>query len=201
MKIIPIILFLLSGPAIAAGNPVTGQAKAIICIGCHASDGNSTNPIYPRLAGQVAAYLEKQLYDFKSGARKEEHMSSMVEAIDKTDVPDIAAFFSINKPSIAERNTTKSKRGMQIYQTGDSSKGIAACKGCHGPAGKGNSSARYPALAGQHSTYLISTLKEFRTGHRNNDPQAIMRNMAARLSDIDIDAVSNYLENMTPEKL
>ena len=95
----PLLLTCLLLPitAFAGGDPNAGRAKAVICIGCHGADGNSSNATYPKLAGQWQGYLEKQLRDFKSGARKDDHMTSMVEAISAGDIPDIAAYFASQK--------------------------------------------------------------------------------------------------------
>jgi len=93
-----LLLYLFSYSSVCAtGNPVIGKSKAIICIGCHARDGNSSNPEYQKLAGQGAVYLSKQLYDFKNGVRVEEHMSSMIETVTVTDIPHLTAYFSSQK--------------------------------------------------------------------------------------------------------
>lgn len=191
-----LLLMTASGPATAGGDPVAGKSTAIICIGCHNSDGNSSNPVYPKLAGQGEAYLAKQLADFKSGARKEEHMTSMVEAIEKADIPNLAAYFASQKRSPGLSNKTKSKQGKQIFHNGISAKGISACDGCHGTDGKGNPAIKFPSLANQHAEYVAKMLKEFRSGTRHNDPGEMMRNIATKLSDKEIESVANYVAGL-----
>ena len=194
-----ILLFIaISIPSIAfaTGDPVAGKSTAVICIGCHASDGNSTNPIYPKLAGQNEPYLAKQLYDFKSGQRKEEHMSSMVEAIGLDDIPNIAAYFSQQARTADDAIIPANPLGKKLYQTGDRSKAITACITCHGPNARGNPAQLYPSLAGQHSDYLVKSLKAFRSKERQNDSNEVMRQITAKLSDTDIQALAQYLSTL-----
>jgi len=199
--VIPLLLLIYSNVLFAEGDPISGKSKAIICIGCHGFDGNSSNSIYPKLAGQSESYLAKQLFDFKSGARKDEHMSSMVEAIQTSDIPDIAAFFSSQKRKTNIEKTkgtegTTNKLGQKIYYSGIFKKEIPACASCHGAKGAGNSVKKYPSLMLQHSRYITKALKDFRSGIRSNDPNNMMRNVAANLSDKEIDALSTYIESL-----
>ena len=198
MKKIMSILTLLATSCfvMAGGDPVAGKSTAIICIGCHGSDGNSTNPIYPKLAGQGAAYLAKQLVDFKSGERKEEHMTSMVEAIAKEDIPNLAAYFSRQKRKPGSVSTVDQRLGKQIFHNGVSGKGISACDGCHGVKGEGNAAIRFPALAGQHTEYITKALKEFRSGKRHNDAGEMMRRIAANLSNEEIESLASYIASL-----
>jgi cytochrome c553 len=194
MKLSTVVLLLVSGSsvAIAGGDPVAGKATSILCIGCHGVDGNSDNSIYPKLAGQGEGYLTKQLADFKTGARKDEHMSSMVEAVDVSDIPHIAAFFAGQRRTASPAEMPATELGRQIYHAGIRDKGITACASCHGPNGSGQATANIPALAGQHAEYVAKALKHFRSGARSNDPQKMMGNVAAELSDQEIEAVSSY---------
>jgi cytochrome c553 len=203
MRIVIISSFLLiySTALFAEGDPIVGKSKAIICVGCHGFDGNSSNSIYPKLAGQSESYLAKQLFDFKSGARKEEHMSSMVEAIQESEIPHIAAFFSSQKRKASLEkpkgiNSSKYKLGQKIYNGGIYKKGIPACTSCHGVKGGGKLAVSIPSLMLQHSQYIIKTLKDFRSGIRRNDSDKMMRNVAANLSDKEIDALSSYIDNL-----
>ena len=189
-------LYLSLPIAIAGGDPVRGKSKAIICIGCHGVDGNNKNSIYPILAGQSEAYLTKQLNDFKTGKRQEEHMSSMIEAITKADIPDVASYFSIQKRKqliIPKTNTTQFE---QIYFKGIISRSVTACVTCHKNSETTNNNTPYPILAGQHSDYIQKTLKEFRAGIRHNDLNKTMRNIAITLTDKEIEAVSDYIATM-----
>lgn len=180
----------------AAGNPLAGQSRAIICFGCHEMDGNSTQDQFPKLAQQGEAYLAKQLRDFKKGRRVEEHMSSMVEAINETDIDDIAAYFSAQQRRMNNKNASVSITGKKIFQHGASERAIPACATCHGPAGTGNADRKYPLLAGQHKAYLLKTLNAFRNHSRSNDPNRIMQMIAEKLTDKEIDAIASYLSSL-----
>ena len=191
------LLFITSSSvAVATGDPVAGQSTAIICIGCHGADGNGSNGIYPKLAGQGEAYLIKQLTDFKSGARKEQHMTSMVEAIEMSDIPNLAAYFSHQKRKGEVTDKTKAELGKKIYLGGIADKGVAACAGCHGPDGAGNPAAKFPRLSSQYSTYVSKMLMDFRSGTRSNDPQKMMRNVVSKMSDKEIESVAAYVAGL-----
>ncbi len=180
----------------AGGDPVAGKSTAVICIGCHAADGNSTNSIYPKLAGQNAAYLAKQLRDFKTGIRKEEHMSSMVEAIRFDDIPNIAAYFSQQDRTVGNDLMPVKPLGQKLYQTGAPAKAIPACVTCHGGKAQGNAAKLYPRLAGQHVDYLVKSLEAFRSNERQNDKNNVMRQITAKLSDTEIHALAQYLSTL-----
>lgn len=186
----------------AGGDPAIGRTKAIICIGCHGIDGNNDNGLYPILAEQGEAYLSKQLTDFKTGARIEEHMSSMVEALTLSDIPNIANYFSIQKRkdstlTLSEPHKEFDKaKGKIIYNTGIAEKSTTACAACHASNGSGNAEAKFPSLAGQHADYIRKTLKEFRSGTRHNDPNKMMRGVTSNLTDKEINALSNYISTM-----
>lgn len=193
-----IILFLCCSInlATAAGDSQIGQTKAIICMGCHGVDGNNDNTLYPVLAGQGEGYLVKQLADFKSGARKEEHMSSMVEAISLSDIPHIAAYFSKQKRKVTNSEKKEFITGQLIYNQGIPSKDVTACSDCHGKDAMGNTLLKFPALAGQHAAYISKMLKEFQVGKRYNDKNRVMRNLVAKLSNDEIQALSIYIKNL-----
>lgn len=183
-------------PVGATGNPDAGKSKTLVCSGCHARDGNSNNPLYPILAGQGQAYLSKQLMDFKRGARKESHMTPIVEGVGAADIPDIAAYFAkqVRKPNAV--SDKPSEQGKQLFQSGNDARSISACAGCHSADGKGNAALKFPALAGQHADYVSKTLKDFRSKTRNNDQGALMRNIAADLTDQDIAALAAYIAGL-----
>jgi len=184
---------LFSTMAVASGDPVKGKNKIILCMGCHGTDGNSSTSTFPNLAGQGETYLVKQIEDFKSGARKEEHMTSMAETIDVADIADIAAYFSSQKRNKSKVAKSADGLGERIYITGIKSKGVDACASCHGDKGLGNAIAKYPLLAGQQGEYIEMTLKRFRNGERSNDPYNIMRDIAAKLTDEEISLLSTYI--------
>lgn len=189
------VLLLFIGSA-HAGDAAAGKEKAVSCQGCHGADGKALLPEYPNLAGQGAAYLVKQLQEFKSGERENAIMYPLASALSDEDMADIAAFYE-GLPAIkgvaSEENLTA---GEAIYRGGITSAGIASCIGCHGPAGKGNPAAGYPALSGQNMGYTVLQLEHFRSGARANDPNGMMRNLAHRLSDAEIAAVANYIQGL-----
>jgi cytochrome c553 len=189
--------------AFAAGGSTTGDAtigkdKALICTGCHGADGNNTHSEYPVLAGQIESYLLKQLKDFKSGDRIDDHMTSMVLAVEESDFEDIVAYFSSStrNQQSDKRKEHEIKLGQSIYTSGLKSKSTPACAGCHGSKGLGNKDTIYPSLASQHKEYIAKTLKDFREGKRKNDKDKLMRNVTSNLSDREIEALAIYISNL-----
>jgi cytochrome c553 len=186
-------LSLLAGPALAAGNADAGKAKTVVCGACHGPDGNSLAPTFPKLAGQHASYLLKQLTDIKSGARVVPTMAGQLDAMSAQDLADIAAYYAAQKHTPANARPELVELGESIYRAGVREKGIAACTACHSPTGAGNGPAKYPALSGQHADYIAASLRAFRNDERTNDGDTrIMRDVAARLSDKELEAVSSY---------
>jgi cytochrome c553 len=181
----------------AAGNAADGKTKSAACAACHGMDGNSMVPTFPKLAGQHASYIAKQLADFKSGDRKDPTMNGMAAPLSEQDMADLAAYFASNTGAIGSAgDADKAALGKKIFQGGDKAKGISACMACHGPSGAGNPGAKFPALSGQHSTYIIKALKDFRSGTRANDMNKMMRDIAAKMSDSDIEAVAEYIAGL-----
>jgi cytochrome c553 len=179
-------------------DPAKGKVIAeTVCVACHGADGNSAAAANPILAGQGADYLYKQLKNFKAvdgkpAARNNAIMGGMVAALSDEDMKNLAAWFSSQKlkPSVA-KDESKIALGQKIWRQGDFKKGVPACAGCHGPAGAGLP-AQYPRLAGQYAEYTEAQLKAFRSGERNNDPEMMMRMVAAKMSDTEIQAVAEY---------
>ena len=197
LAIATLVMFGAVGTVAAAGNPTAGQAKANTCIACHGADGNSMVPTFPSLAGQHADYTLKQLRDFKSGDRYDPSMMPIVAALSEEDMADLAAFYATQTPAIgAATDEEKAERGRNIFLGGDANRGITACMACHGPNGAGVPGAAFPALQGQHAAYTIKTLKDFRSGARANDAAGMMRDVAARMSDSDIEAVAEFIAGL-----
>jgi cytochrome c553 len=185
-----------SAHAAPQGDAAAGKNKAQACAGCHGADGNSATPNFPKLAGQGASYLFKQLQDFKSGDRKNAIMSGQVANLNEQDMADLAAYFSQQDPTIGTADKDKVQLGENIYRGGVAEKNVPACMGCHGPAGSGNPPAKFPRLSGQHAAYVESTLKAFRSGDRHNDAGMMMRGVAQRMSDKEIAAVASYVSGL-----
>lgn len=186
-----------SAAALAEGNAENGQALSITCSACHGMDGNSNaNPDWPSLAGQHPEYILRQLQYFKSGERQDPLMSPMVIPLSDQDMADLAAYFAAQQLVGLEADPDKVELGQRLYRGGDADAGIAACAACHGPGGKGNPMAQYPALKGQHAAYIEIQLKAYRSGVRQTDPNGMMRDVARTLSDEQIAAVASYVQGL-----
>jgi cytochrome c553 len=179
-------------------DPAKGKIVAeSICVACHGADGNSMTSANPHLAGQIEQYLYKQLVNFqaadgKPAARDNAIMAGMVAALSDEDKRNVAAWYASQKltPAVA-KDESKIALGQRLWRQGDFKKGVPACAGCHGPAGAGMP-AQYPRLAGQFPEYTAAQLKAFRVDERANDPESMMRMIAAKLSDVEIAAVAEY---------
>jgi cytochrome c553 len=151
----------------------------------------------PKLAGQNARYLIKQMQDIKGGARTVPLMTGILNNSSDQDIQDIAAYFESQEKTLQGANPDLIEVGESIYRSGIASLNIAACTACHSPTGQGNSQAGFPALGGQHSEYTAAQLKAFRSGDRSNDGQSSpMRILAERLTDKEIDALASYISGL-----
>jgi cbb3-type cytochrome c oxidase subunit III len=187
----------LTGVAQAAGDAQAGQGKVAVCGACHGVDGNSPAPNFPKLAGQGERYLLKQLHDIKSGNRQVVEMTGLLNNLSDQDMADIAAYFASQKMSVGAADPKLVERGEALFRGGKLEEGMPACTGCHSPNGAGLAAAGYPHLGGQHAQYVAKQLTDFREGNRTNDGDAmIMRSIAAKLSNKDIEAVSSYIQGL-----
>jgi cytochrome c553 len=185
-----------SAPAFAAGSVEAGQAKSATCGACHGMDGNSLSPEWPNLAGQHAAYIESQLKAFKSGERQNDLMSPMAMILSDEDMADLSAYFAAQKARGGETEPSKLALGQRVFRAGNVEKGLIACAGCHGPSGRGNPLAGYASIQGQHATYVANQLRAYKSGARGTDPNQMMRNVAALLSEEEIEAVASYVQGL-----
>jgi cytochrome c553 len=193
---VSISLALAAAGVQAAGDAAAGKEKSVTCLACHGPDGNSPNPIWPKLAGQHPSYIRKQLQDFKSGARKNDLMTPMVAPLNDQDVENLAAYFSSQAQTAGTAAADQVTMGERIYRAGNANNGVAACMACHGPDGMGNPSALFPRISGQHAAYLEQSLKDFRSGTRDNDASGMMRGVAAKMTDAEISAVAQYVQGL-----
>lgn len=184
------------GSAHAAGDAAAGKAKSASCAACHGPDGNSPTPAFPRIAGQHAGYLVKQLQDYKSGDRVNATMNGMAAALSDQDMADLAAYFASQAPTIGTADPAQVELGETIYRAGNQATGVAACSACHGPAGAGNPMANFPSLQGQYADYTVLQLNHFRAGERANDAGAMMRGVADKMTDAEIQAVAQYIQGL-----
>lgn len=185
-------------PAAPKGDPAKGQTLAAgVCAGCHGADGNSGVPANPTLAGQHAGYIAKQLANFKSGERKNAIMQGMVAALSPQDMLDLGAFYARQQAKPRAANDKElALIGQNLYRAGNAAVGLPACAGCHSPNGAGIP-AQYPRLAGQHVDYTVAQLRAFRAGERGNDMNKVMRTIAGRLSDREMQALAEYVSGLT----
>jgi cytochrome c553 len=206
-RIVALAAMLAALAAVAAEPPFKGDAakgQAISsqsCAACHGADGNSQLAVNPKLAGQIPEYLHKQLANFKAVAGKKAErdnplMAGMAANLSAEDMRNLAAYYAAQA---AKPGTAKSRDlvalGQKIYRGGIAGKGVPACASCHGPSGAGMP-AQYPRLAGQHAEYTEAQLKAFRVGERANDPNNAMRGTAGKLSDREIQGVSDYIAGL-----
>lgn len=173
-----------------------GKAKTQLCAGCHGADGNSANPIWPKLAGQHASYIAKQLRDFKAAKRTDPTMQGMAATVQDADIENIAAYFESQSPTAANFNKDLLEKGQNIYRGGITSISVPACMSCHSPSGEGNGPAVFPALKSQHPEYIVAQLQKFKSDARANDAGKMMRNVANRMSDEEMQAVAAYIAAM-----
>ncbi|WP_221075245.1 c-type cytochrome [Agarivorans aestuarii] len=201
MKKLTLVLMLMAGvasPVWAKGDAAAGEQKAATCKACHNEQGEAAG--YPKLEGQHAGYLLKQLKEFKAGAisggtegRNNAVMGGMAMPLSEQDMEDLAAYYSGQAMSPNTTAPEYVEAGQQLYMGGDLERGIAACTACHGPRGVGQSLAGFPRVSSQYAGYIKSQLEMFRSGERANDLNGMMQDVAAKLSDKDIEILSQYL--------
>jgi cytochrome c553 len=197
------VLFSMSGYA-AAADAAKGEALYLngdasrnitACIACHGAQGNSTISQNPKLAGQYAAYLDKQLTEFKSGVRHSVIMGPLAKQLSEADIKNLSAYMDAQDMKLGAAKGDEEQRtlGRDIYRAGIAAKGVPACAACHSPTGAGIP-AQYPRLSGQHADYTVAELERFRSGERKNS--APMTGVAERLSDKEIKAVADYIAGL-----
>ena len=196
-----VCIMLMSTATMAEGDIAAGQTSAALCAACHGPDGNSTNPEWPSIAGQHENYLASQIKAVQSGERPSPLMAPMVATLSAQDIDNLAAYFA----SLPRRGMMANEAAMEsvalgekLYRGGNKESGIPACMSCHGPDGTGNNLAGFPMIATQHAKYTSMQLLAYRDASRANDPQGMMRDIAARLTDEEIEAVSEYLAGLRP---
>jgi cytochrome c553 len=189
----------------STGKVQDGASKTAVCAGCHGPNGNSVNPEWPRLAGQSAVYIAEQLNLFKTQVRANPVMMPMASQLSDQDVSDVAVYYEAQTPEGLEADPSYWKAGESLYKHGDRARNIPACVACHGPAGRGNLAAGYPALRAQQSVYVIKQLNDYASGARypgaKNPAQpsrngAMMLTIAKRLTPEDIRNVASYVQGL-----
>ncbi|HEX5418459.1 MAG TPA: c-type cytochrome [Gammaproteobacteria bacterium] len=173
-----------------------GKTKAATCAACHGQTGNSVAPNWPNLAAQHPSYLVRELKAFKNGERQNPTMVGFASTLSEEDMRDLAAYFSSQTLIPKGADPKLVSQGQNIYRGGIPEKGVPACSGCHGPTGHGNYLAAYPRIAGQNQQYMLDTLKAFADGTRRSDPNEMMRNIASRMSQDELQAVTSYIQGL-----
>ncbi|MFO7603583.1 MAG: c-type cytochrome [Gammaproteobacteria bacterium] len=185
----------LSAGAVESGKQLAMQGNsqgATACIACHGANGEGNAAAgFPRLAGLNADYLAKQLQDYRKGSRSHATMNPVATALDDASSRDVAAYYASLDPAGDSGDVKAHAGGQTLALRGDWDKTIPACFSCHGPGGRGVDPS-FPALAGQHASYLKAQLQAWREGKRRNDANDLMKVVAERMSDEQIQAVADY---------
>ncbi len=188
-----------ASPAGASGLGYDGAPPHEMCALCHSLDGISRMSRFPRLAGQKAAYIEKQLRDFREGLRRNDggQMASVVTEIEEAQIAEVAAYFStLPAPPPIEADAAPEPAAARLFGEGDAARGVPACASCHmpDPSGEPPPAARIaPYLTAQHADYLAKQLRDFRRGDRNNDRTGSMAAIAKALTESEIEALAAWL--------
>lgn len=187
------------------GSLQNGATKGVVCFGCHGPNGNSSNAAWPTLAGQSAIYVAEQLRLFRSKVRDNPVMTALATPLSDADIDDLSVFFAAQTPTGLEADPSYWQAGQLVYRRGDKSRAIPACTACHGPIGRGNLAAGYPALRGQQSGYTIKQLNDYATGARYSGATTtnqaspngyIMATIAKRLTPEDIRNLASYVQGL-----
>jgi cytochrome c553 len=182
-------------PALA-GDAAAGAQKSAICGACHGATGSSINPEWPNLAGQHESYIAGQLTLFKQGTRNNPLMMPNASMLSDQDMQDLGAYFANQTPTGLEADPSNYRIGEKLYRGGDPERKLPACVACHGPEGKGNAPARYPALRSQHAIYTYNQLKAFAEGRRLTPGNDIMQVVASRLTEDEMRALASYTQGL-----
>lgn len=187
----------VSGQTFAAEKVDLARAEEIVsgrCFLCHGLEGESASPVFPRLAGQHSEYIAKQLGEFKSGKRKSDTMKPQSEELTPAEMKALGAFFE-SKKGVARpvKDAELTAVGKYVFNRGNQFTGVPACASCHGARGLGT--PHLPRLAGQHPRYTEDQLKQFNSRERNND-NAVMHTVASKLSELEKNAVSEYIATL-----
>ena len=198
----------VSSLAMAAGSAEAGATKSATCVACHGVGGNSTNEQWPSLAGQNAVYIKSQLKYWHDKTRLDSLnlMPAMAANLSDQDMDDLAAYFAAQTPTGLEADPSYWQAGQQLYRGGDRARNIPACIACHGPVGRGNPAAGYPALRAQHSVYTIKQLTDYASdmryahddkGGSGGGPNAqIMHTIAGVLTPQDMRNLASYVQGI-----
>ncbi len=180
------------------GDTIHGKSNSELCQGCHGEDGNSIDPLIPKLSGQYDQYIAKQLRNYQAGVRTHQIMNAMAATISDEELADISSYFASNPTMKGTPSATPNEVGKNLFLNGKISKMVVACVNCHGVNGKGltPNTSMFPVIGGQHKEYLLKQLYDFKRDDRFNSPNAIMNRIVRSLSDEELDALAEYVSEL-----
>lgn len=183
----------------SSGDAFRGLLLARRCNHCHGTEGFSSIPLIPNLAGEDRLSFWKQLEDFESGKRSSLAMQSIANGLSARDSADLAAYYSMLPTASDPQDNRSFPQAMQdpsrapiavrLIVFGDGQRGIPPCQSCHGPVGNVKGA---PPLSTQNGSYLQEQLEHFSNGYRANDINVRMRSIARQLTAEEKTAVSEY---------
>ncbi|MDX8386046.1 MAG: c-type cytochrome [Gallionella sp.] len=179
------------------GDPVVGEAKAALCMGCHGVTGNSMDQLIPKLAGQYGKYIAKQVRNYQASIRTHQIMGAIAASVSDEDLADMSAYFGTQTMMKGDA-PSNNQVGKNLFENGDMSRMQVPCNNCHGATGKGQNprNSVFPVIGGQHKGYLLGQLRNFKKGTRNNSPGGVMNIMVQRLSDAELEALADYVSGL-----
>lgn len=188
----------LSVAAHGAGDPEAGEANSALCATCHGAGGaEPIMGVYPKLSGLGETYLYRQMLAIRDGDRVVPEMTGMLDSMSDDNLQNLAAYFDQQSMPVGQADPELVEVGQALYRGGNLASGLAACAACHNPQGKGNKPAGYPHLGGQSAEYVAKSLRDYRSGARAGGTTAqIMVDIASRLTDAEIEAVSDYISGL-----
>ena len=196
IQLLILLSVIASQALIAGGDPEAGKSKSTPCAACHGVDGNSTNPMWPKLAQQGAPYMVAQLKLFREGTRQDPLMTPQSVNLSDQDIEDLAAYYAAQTGTPGAAEEDKVELGQAIYRGGIIEKGVPACSGCHSPTGAGNPASKFPRLSGQHAVYTAAQLKAYRGLELDFPSAQIMVSVTERLTDKEIEALASYMQGL-----
>ena len=187
---------LLAGASGAWAQADEARAKKIAggsCFLCHGAQGESTSEVFPRLAGQHAEYVAKQLDAFKTGKRKSSAMNEMVAKLTPDEMLALGKYYEkMSLPREEAKDPQLAAMGRYVYHNGNKFSGVPACVSCHGMNAEG--AANLPRLATQFSGYIHTQLKSFNKRERTND-NVVMHVVAEKMTELEMAAVAEYVSS------
>jgi cytochrome c553 len=181
----------------SVGDPVVGRDKSQLCQGCHGEEGNSVEPLAPKLAGQYSDYIVKQVRNYQAGTRTHQIMNAMAATLTDAELIDIGNYFA-SRPTMKGDGTGDNPVGKNLFLKGDIKRMVIGCVNCHGVNGKGLTpfTSTFPVLGGQHKAYIKGQLNDFRSGLRSNSAGNIMVKIATQLTDEEIEGLASYISGL-----